>query len=202
MPWGCWDGAVLASGWPQCPTNSVHLKISRKVPTGIALACLSGPVRSWGWQHCWELWVWSSCLASLRFPLIPPWTQQSIFEKHVLAVCFFLHLHLLSYPLFLLSRDESWEEKEITISIECFSSSNCLTLLHTQSEITMGLIGGAGQAARGWLEIAGLCYLLILVNYKLFYFYILFPICPCGCWRCQPCLRDGDTLQGFLQGQL
>lgn len=183
------------------PTNNLRLKISRKVTTGIALTCLSSSVWSRGWQHCWELWIWSSCLASLQLPLIPPWAQLSILEEHVLAVCFFLHLYLLRYPLFLLSPDEYWEEKEIIILTECFSSSNCLALLHTIRN-NNGAHWWAGQAARGWLEIAGLCWPLILVNYKLFYFYILFPTCPCGCWRCWLCLCDGDTLQGFLQVQL
>lgn len=40
----------------------------------------------------------SACLAYLQFQLFPPWTQQSISEKHVLAVCFFLHLYLLPSP--------------------------------------------------------------------------------------------------------
>lgn len=72
--------------------------------------------------------------------VIPP---QTSLEKPVLAVCFFLYLYFLLFTL-----DESRGEKEITVLMESYSSSLCLTLLHTQSKLTMGLIGGAGQAAR------------------------------------------------------
>lgn len=78
--------------------------------------------------------------------LIPAVSVISLSEK-LCSSCLFLFASLFS-PLLLLTLDESRGEKEITILMECYSSSSRLALLHTQSKITMGLIGRAGQAPR------------------------------------------------------
>lgn len=133
--------------------NDVQLRISRMVNAGITFILLSALVSFWSCQHWWELWFlnphsWHTCSFSYSSNL-----AECLGEA--CSSCLFLFISIFS-PLLLFTLDESRGEKEITVLMESYSSSRHLTLLHTQSKLTMGLIGGAGQAARDWLGTVGL----------------------------------------------
>lgn len=95
----CWDSSTaLALVWPGSTMTDVRLRISRMVNIEITLLLLNALVLSWSRQHCWERWIRVRVLGIPAVSVISSLNPIEYLWEHVLAVCFFLHLYLLSSP--------------------------------------------------------------------------------------------------------